>query len=121
VLYATFITVSSKYGLGDHIVDVSPSDFRGLEKYLLFAGFFMVVGLGISKTSFAITLLGLVQRRWEKIFIWFVIISVNVALLLCAISLFAYCSPVEKNWDRSIPGVCWDQRIQMSYATFATC
>jgi len=69
VLYATFLTISSKYGLGDHIVEVSPSGFRSLVKYLLFAEFPVTVGLGISKTSFVVTLLGLVQRRWEKIFI----------------------------------------------------
>ena len=34
---------------------------------------------------------------------------------LCIISVFAQCSPVEGNWNPTVPSKCWDQSIFLGF------
>lgn len=68
-------------------------------------GFLMTLAISWSKTSFAITLLRIMQGKMRT-FLWAIIISMNVLMTIGALSLFLQCSPVAKSWDEAIPGVC---------------
>lgn len=117
-IYAAFITASVRYGLGRHVAEVSPSQFVTALKLLLVGEEFATVSLSISKTSFALTLLRLTIVRWQKYLLWFIVVSVNLAFGTCAFVIFFWCSPPSKSWDSSIPGTCWNPRVQSSIAIF---
>ena len=81
--------------------------------------FFVIMAISLSKTSFAMTLLGLATKKWQFWLLWFSIISVNVIMGLDAIFQFTQCTPVEKTWDTELSGVCWDSYIVIYYSMFA--
>ncbi|KAK3988972.1 hypothetical protein QBC44DRAFT_397239 [Cladorrhinum sp. PSN332] len=58
-----------------------------------------------SKTSFAITLLR-IAKGWVKWLVWFIIITMNVALGLNAMISWVACQPIQKSWDPTLPGTC---------------
>jgi len=70
------------------------------------AGTFSILAAVLSKTSFAITLLRILNG-WMKGFVWFIIISVNIAMGLSALFGWVQCSPVAKVWQIDLPGSCW--------------
>jgi hypothetical protein len=119
VIYAALITVSVGYGLGKHGRDVDPATWIPLNKYLYLGEFFSLISIPVSKTSFAVTLLRIAAKKWHKWVIWFIIISMNLGMWLCAILLFVQCDPIEKNWNVDAAGKCWDPVIQDDFAVFA--
>ena len=82
---------------------------------------FIGIGLAISKASFAIALLRLVQRRWQKLLLWFFIVSTSVSFALVILLAFASCTPVEKLWDSNVRGACWDSHALIGYSIFVGC
>ncbi|KAF2266440.1 hypothetical protein CC78DRAFT_147847 [Lojkania enalia] len=119
LIYAAFMTESVRWGLGKHSTNIDAADKIPMYKNLFVGEFFALIAIPTSKTSFAVTLLRLVAKNWQKWFIWFVIISMNVVLWLCGILLFIQCKPIEKNWRKDMPGTCWNSDIQDNYSVFA--
>lgn len=109
---------STRYGIGMHIVDLGSVDFVYANKLMTISQFFALISIAIAKSSFCVTLLRLAPALWHKIFIYSVLITVNLMLWLCAIFLFTTCTPVEKKWNFSIPGRCGDFKQQMEFAIF---
>ena len=105
-------------GYGKHIQAIDPSTLpmMGLLGYTL--GSAAVFAIVWSKTSFAITLLRLVQGRL-KFFVWFIIISMNIFMTMSIINLWISCRPVERVYNPSVPGVCWPKNVVVDYATFS--
>ena len=117
--YVSLTIASCQYGIGRHLADIPASDLvTGLE-LLYIARFFAIIALAASKSSFAVTLLHFVVETWQRYVIWFVIISLNVTMWFCGLSLFVQCSPVRKGWDTTTPGTCWDTHITVDIGTFA--
>lgn len=117
----TLECLSTQYGLGKHIFEIT--NFKALAKanMLLFVGeFFGIIGISIAKTAFCVTLLRLAVERWHKMLIWVCIISVNGFMWPCAITFFVGCTPLAKKWDDSIPGHCVDTTPIVYYAVFAS-
>ncbi|KAF2658914.1 hypothetical protein K491DRAFT_582023, partial [Lophiostoma macrostomum CBS 122681] len=119
VIYAALITVSVGYGLGKHARDVDPADWTPINKYLYLGEVFSLISIPVSKTSFAVTLLRIAAKQWHKWVIWFIIISMNLAMGLCALLILIQCDPVEKNWNENAKGSCWNPKIQDDFAVFA--
>ncbi|KAF2735685.1 hypothetical protein EJ04DRAFT_434510 [Polyplosphaeria fusca] len=119
LIYAALLTESVRFGMGKHSVNISAADRGSMLKYLFIGEFFALISIPTSKTSFAITLLRLTTRKWQRYSIWFIILSMNAALWTCAILLLIQCKPVSKNWNASTPGYCWKARVQDDYAVFA--
>jgi len=59
-----------------------------------------------TKTAFAITLLRLTNGNVYR-FVWFIIITINIAMGFSAAVVWIQCNPIAKGWDGSIPGSCW--------------
>lgn len=106
MLNAVFITISTYYGLGDHIQNVPYANIPPALMWGTFGELCIELSLQAGKTSFAMTLLRLVIHRWQKWLLWFIIISLNVVMGLNAIAIFVWCRPVQKIWDWSVPGTC---------------
>jgi len=91
-----------------------------LEQFLLvtnLAGSFSILAACWSKTSFAITVLR-ISSGWVKIFIWFIIITVNLALGAAVAITWGQCTPIDKTWRPKMPGQCWPKDIQIWYNIF---
>ncbi|KAK4227352.1 hypothetical protein QBC38DRAFT_499480 [Podospora fimiseda] len=58
-----------------------------------------------SKTAFAITMLRFFTGRASWL-IWFIIISMNLALGVCALVPWVSCIPLHKSWNLTIEGTC---------------
>lgn len=119
MIYAALITVSVHYGMGKHTFDLDPNTTVPMNKFLFIGEFFMLVAIPVAKTSFAITLLRLATRTWQKWFIWFIIISMNIVMWTCGILLLVQCQPIAKNWDKEMDGMCWTSKVQDDYSIFA--
>ncbi|KAK1751933.1 hypothetical protein QBC47DRAFT_306866 [Echria macrotheca] len=59
-----------------------------------------------TKTAFAVTLLRLTEGP-TKAFVWFIIISTNIAMAVGAMAIWIQCTPLAKGWDRTLDGTCW--------------
>ena len=64
--------------------------------------------LAWSKTSFAVTLLRL-SSGMTKAFIWFIIISLNITIIVAALVPWIQCNPIARTWDFTVAGpeACW--------------
>ena len=99
------LTVCTRYDLGKHGEFIKPENLSPLLFHSYVAGFFSILAAAWSKTSFAITLLG-ISDGWTKRVVWFVLISVNLVLGFGAVLQWVQCWPVNKLWLGG-PGVCW--------------
>ncbi|PVH68881.1 hypothetical protein DL98DRAFT_400028, partial [Cadophora sp. DSE1049] len=119
LIFASFSEAAISHGLGKHITDIDPTTYPLVFQPTFHAGFFSILAADLGKTSFAVTLLRLVPHTWQRITIWFIIISLNIIMGLCAIFLYTQCSPVARNWDQTVSGTCWPGAVQTVFAIIA--
>ncbi|KAB5523063.1 hypothetical protein GE09DRAFT_1229810 [Coniochaeta sp. 2T2.1] len=105
-------------GTGKHIYAVPPSDLSGVALMLNVTGTLSILAAVWSKTSFALTLLRLLQGRM-RVFVWFVIVSCNVVMGLNALFGWVRCSPPSKSWNINEPGKCWEPHVYVNFGMFA--
>ncbi|KAL3297350.1 integral membrane protein [Colletotrichum asianum] len=119
ITFGVFISIDVSYDFGKHNWDITPGNWSWLLLHANLSGSFSIIAACWSKTSFALTLLRIANERWMKYLIWFIMISVNIALGLNVLFTWIQCTPVEKTWrTASTPGTCWDKSIPMNYNTF---
>ncbi|KAL0931423.1 uncharacterized protein CTRU02_214158 [Colletotrichum truncatum] len=117
--FGVFITIDVSYDFGKHNWDITPGNWSWLLLHANLSGSFSIIAACWSKTSFALTLLRIATERWMKWLIWFIMISVNVALGLNVLFTWISCWPVEKTWrTASTPGTCWPKTVTMNYNVF---
>ncbi|KAK0752652.1 hypothetical protein B0T18DRAFT_305977, partial [Schizothecium vesticola] len=106
-------TYNRSFGFGRHIHFVNPANFAALDLHGNLATVFSVLGTVWSKTSFAITLLRLMQTWPKKVGIWFIIITTNLALYTTVITTWFKCVPGGREQQ------CISSMDFVAYATFA--
>ncbi|KAK4154919.1 hypothetical protein C8A00DRAFT_13996 [Chaetomidium leptoderma] len=62
-----------------------------------------------AKTAFAVTLLRLTTGK-TKAFVWFILVSMNIAMGFSAMVLWIQCQPLAKGWITDLPGTFWAPR-----------
>lgn len=69
----------------------------------------LIIGCVLSKTSFALTLLRIVLQTWMRVLLWFIIISMNAIMWLCAVCYLLQCDPTAALWDTKLMATakCW--------------
>lgn len=82
------------------------------------AGSFSVTAAIWSKTSFTFTLLRLTDG-WVKKLVWFIIISMNIAMGLSSLLPWVTYTPIQKSWDLSVKGKCRDPAVLVHYNIFS--
>ncbi|KAK0711898.1 hypothetical protein B0H67DRAFT_555801 [Lasiosphaeris hirsuta] len=112
------VTVSVTHGLGKHVYAVPPENFPLLGVVGNLTGTFSILAATWSKTSFALTLLRLMQGRM-RILLWFIIATVNILMSLNAVFMWVRCTPVQKTWNPYAPGTCWDPEVYPKYGMAA--
>ncbi|OAA65611.1 hypothetical protein SPI_02398 [Niveomyces insectorum RCEF 264] len=118
-LASAFTTACTAYGYGKHLWDIPPANFPPLNVVSTIAGTFSILAAAWSKTSFAMTVLR-ISTGWMRWTIWFIIMSVNVVLGVSAIFQWIHCVPVQRIFDGTVKGTCWDADVTSYYNTFAS-
>ncbi|KZF19790.1 hypothetical protein L228DRAFT_271109 [Xylona heveae TC161] len=119
LVYTCLITAAVTKGVGKHLQYVKLDNLVTALKLTYIGEFVAIIACVLSKTSFAVTLLRIVTRQWQVMFLWFVIISMNLVMWLTAIFYFAQCKPTAALWDFSIQGKCWPAYVLTDIAIFA--
>ncbi|KAK4446246.1 hypothetical protein QBC34DRAFT_305332 [Podospora aff. communis PSN243] len=118
IIETSILSAMVGLGFGGHIWDFPMENLGQLLLYINVAGSFSPTAAIWSKTSFAVTLLRFTEGR-TKAFIWFLIISGNIFIGLTGLFLWVQCTPVQKSWDMTVPGTCWDPTVLMKYNIFS--
>ncbi|KAI6753954.1 hypothetical protein HG530_013130 [Fusarium avenaceum] len=105
-------------GFGKDITEVDPALIPTIGLTGTVFGLFAVLSASWSKTSFALTLIRLVDG-WMDWFLWFLIVSMNIIMNLVIVFSFIKCTPVERVWRSNIPGSCWNPHVATYYNIFA--
>jgi hypothetical protein len=85
-------------------------------KYMYLGELFALLAMPTGKTSFCVTLLRLTAISWHRLILWFIIVTVNLSMWVVTVMTFAQCSPVEKLWNITLEGKCWDNRIVIYFS-----
>ena len=107
-------------GYGLHFWDLPMDMENGIKMITVInvAGTFSLTAAIWSKTSFALTMLRLTDG-WMKNAIWFIIISMNIAMGLSALFVWIQCRPIEKAWNPFLDGTCWHPSVLVNYDIFS--
>src|SRR3569833_3339350 len=111
VAYCGVIIAGTKFGIGSHIATVSHSDLVSSLKLLYIGNWFVIWAISLSKTSFALTLLSLVVRRWHSWALWFSINNNNHKKNNNTNNKKTQNTTKKKTWDPELDGICWDTHI----------
>ncbi|KAH8648679.1 hypothetical protein BX600DRAFT_442966 [Xylariales sp. PMI_506] len=118
-----FTHLEVQLGFGYHVYEIPTENLAILGFYGQLTAFFSILGALWSKTSFALTMLrltsGNISFNWIRVTIWSIIITMNVFMLLSGLLTWIQCTPVNKIWDRTAPGTCWDADVVPAYDTFS--
>ncbi|KAL2837005.1 hypothetical protein BJY01DRAFT_221415 [Aspergillus pseudoustus] len=106
-------------GFGSHRWTISDENLKTINLYTILVAAFGIISTTTSKTSFALTLHRITTSAWMKYFLIFVIISINISMNLVWIFGFAKCTPVQRVWDKTVPGTCWDGNKLLKFQLFA--
>ncbi|KAF4430925.1 hypothetical protein F53441_13935 [Fusarium austroafricanum] len=106
-------------GFGRHRATISDENMLIINKATIVGAVFGIFATTISKTSFAITLYRISTNAWMRYFLIFIIVTINISMNLVWIFGFAKCKPLERVWDKSVPGTCWDPAKLLTFQLFA--
>ncbi|KAK0614672.1 hypothetical protein B0T14DRAFT_487018 [Immersiella caudata] len=119
VIYSGLTSAAVTHGIGHHRAFIAPGSLPVALRHLYAARFFSMIALAVSKSSFALTLLSMTRKPWQRNSLWFIIISLNLVVWICGFSLFFQCSPVRKAWDFTTSGTCWSVASQANVGVAA--
>lgn len=108
------------FHFGHHVTDIVPqSNLPTIGLLANLAASLAILAAVWSKTSFGMTLLRITGKK-TKLAVWFIIISMNLAMTINVVTTWVQCYPVQKGWDREgVEGRCWDARVNAYYGIFA--
>ena len=107
-------------GVGKHLKDIAPENIAPALELVYIGEFIAIVACALAKTSFAITLLRTVTSQLLKALLWFIIVTMNTIMWMCAIIYLAQCKPTARLWDFTITeGYCWDPKYAADLAIAA--
>jgi len=95
-----------EFGLGRHSWDLQVRDPVRFELLLSSRATVTITAIVWTKSAFAVTLLRLTAGR-TRAFVWFILVTVNIAMGVSALVPWIQCRPLAKTWDKTLPGTCW--------------
>ncbi|CAJ2508252.1 Uu.00g094380.m01.CDS01 [Anthostomella pinea] len=122
LIEVSMIQRAISFGFGMHMVDLaatkSRSDIIRFAIYVRIGLSFAILSINFSRVSFAVTML-MLTTGWWKSFVWLAIISLIMMMIPALVLPWAYCQPLEKAFDHSVPGTCvFSTSVNVSYGTF---
>ncbi|KAJ5729775.1 uncharacterized protein N7483_004283 [Penicillium malachiteum] len=123
IIFTVLVTKGVQMGvLGRHVEDIENQASIPHRLKLLYIGFVIIIfGCVFAKTSFVITLLRIVTQPWQKVTLWFILITMNVLMWLCGICYLAQCRPAAALWNTKLfaEAQCWPTYILENIAMVA--
>ena len=80
VVCAILGSINRTLGFGRHVFAVNPANYAPIDMNSNISATFSILGAVWSKTSFALTMLRLNQGWKHRAFLWFVIVTMNLAV-----------------------------------------
>ncbi|KAL8382180.1 hypothetical protein RB595_006118 [Gaeumannomyces hyphopodioides] len=112
LVFTCSIQVCVHYGLGRSFWDLSLADSSDAIFWTYVANSFAITGNAMAKLSMGLFLLRVVQIRWHKIALWFlVVVTVGTSIAL-TIMLWNQTTPVKASWDPIRTPGTWNIQIQ---------
>ncbi|CAI4215515.1 unnamed protein product [Parascedosporium putredinis] len=125
VLFSSWLALLANGIIITVILDIAtsteiPADPAATFEKLIILGLFSttlaLLSQAWSKTSFAMTLLGITNNRsWITYFLWFAIVTMNVSFVMSAVIFWIQCRPLKGFWDNSVELQCWNPTISIAY------
>ncbi|KAL1969383.1 hypothetical protein VTN77DRAFT_9576 [Rasamsonia byssochlamydoides] len=106
LLYTIFITIAAVHGFGRHIDELSIDDAVAAVYYEMVSQTFAVIGMAVAKISLGLFLLRIVVDFWQKVVLWFAIVSIAIISLSTDIIFWLQCIPSAAIYDPRVKGVC---------------
>ena len=106
------------FGFGKHSWDFAPPSIDRFYLIIVTRATITVTAIVWTKTAFALTLLRLTDG-WTKRLIWFIIVSMNIAMGLSAMLGWLQCEPLAKAWNPTMEGTCWHPKVLTDYSIFS--
>ncbi|KAJ2898008.1 hypothetical protein MKZ38_004226 [Zalerion maritima] len=114
-------TAAVSYGFGKRMSTIPHPDMEKMLLWMFIPPAFALLGASISKTAYAVLLLRLtVHRPIMKRILWFAIVTMNLVMFVAGTLDWAQCQPVEKGWNRAIPGKCIEPQVRVSFGISAS-
>jgi len=101
-------------GFGEHSADVPLKNLKSLSLLGNLFSTLSVIATAWSKTSFGLTLVRLCVDRWSAVFVWLIIISINVVMFPRGLILWWQCNFGAPNQG------CVPRDVYKDYAIFST-
>ncbi|KAJ5632738.1 hypothetical protein N7490_009077 [Penicillium lividum] len=115
LVYTGLITKGVQMGvIGRHVEAIEDRNLLPHALKLVYIGFVIIIfGCVFAKTSFVITLLRIVTSPWQKMVLWFIMISMNAIMWLCGICYLAQCKPAAALWNTTLMATakCWPTSV----------
>ncbi|KAK8061940.1 hypothetical protein PG994_008306 [Apiospora phragmitis] len=93
IVFIVFSVYTTGYGLGSHLdASFDMTKLPTLLFLLPIGQFFAVVAVAVSKSSFIITLLRLVEVTWQKVALWFMLVTILLSMASISIVQFYQCA-----------------------------
>ncbi|RMZ88128.1 hypothetical protein DV736_g4652, partial [Chaetothyriales sp. CBS 134916] len=102
------VVTAAKNGLGRHFIYTEmPHAVFGI-MLLRITEFMLIISTVFVKISISLFLMKLfIRSKPWKIFLWNFIAFNTITSLLDAAFIFPQCTPVQRNWNKSVEGHCW--------------
>lgn len=122
-IFSALCSASALAGMGQHSVDLTPTQRIHATKIEVIGQAFGTFGLATSKSAVAALLLRIVLNRGHKFALWWCIVTNFIFTSLVVIAIYVQCTPVEAVWNPYITNAkCTINLGQMSvgYAAYGS-
>ena len=117
-----FYMTSVHYGVGQHVINLSPGQLVQAGKYLIVGEFPVAVSTAFSKIAICLFL----SRFFMTFPLWTRILRFTIAFIATTtvswfVANFFKCHPFRKDWNPTIEGTCWTDNQQNAINYFQGC
>ena len=117
---STFLILSVKEGNGRHIGYLQPSQVPEIIKWSTIYATVLFTGALFTKCSIALFILRLIGKpgilRKTKMVLYAIMVAMTIVTIVLVALWLAVCTPLEKVWNRAVPGTCLPSPVVHSVA-----
>ncbi|KAI9839333.1 MAG: hypothetical protein M1837_002218 [Sclerophora amabilis] len=125
VASTSIATAAAVAGCGKHLKALTPEQQAQAIKLNLISEPFGILSFCVPKISVALLIKRIMPpnklNKWQLRFIFFITISLTIASILCAVFLFAQCSPPNTIWNHRFQvnkAICWPPNVLTNFTIF---
>ncbi|EPE02434.1 hypothetical protein F503_00702 [Ophiostoma piceae UAMH 11346] len=112
IVFTVTIQVAVHYGLGRSFWSLTLASSSNAIFWTYVANSFAITGNAMAKLTMALFLLRVVQLRWHKIALWFLVIVTTTTSAALTVMLWNQSTPSKHSWDPFRTPGTWNLKIQ---------